>query len=101
MAVETVVRSVELPAEEPLVMGRIPFQHLVPTLEPIEPLRLLLPPAVRVALRIGIDGDVAGVRLVDEGFRGFEEAPFLEERFDRLLDVLINHLRPPCARYCP
>ena len=50
VAVERVVRGVQLAAGEPLVEGRLRLvEHLVPLLEPVERLGLLGPPRLRVA----------------------------------------------------
>ena len=65
MAVEAVVRDVELAPHEPLGERRVgPVQHLVPRLVPVQPVGLALPEAEPVGARgrVGVEPDVRLVR---------------------------------------
>src|SRR5439155_15335933 len=54
LAVETVVRQVGLPADEPLGIRAVPLQHLVPFLKPVQRLGLVAPESLRVVDRLEV-----------------------------------------------
>ena len=66
MAVETVVRRVEAPADEPLRVRRVPVEDLRPFRLPVQLLGPPGPEAFPVALRLGPDGRVVRVRSLAE-----------------------------------
>jgi hypothetical protein len=72
VAVDTVVRGVELPADEPLEERRVrPVEHLVPVLVPVEQVGVLLEPLGELPDLV-VDRRVRGVGLPDELRRGSE-----------------------------
>src|SRR5581483_5408536 len=82
VAVEAVVRDVELAAEEPLRVRRLPFIELRERLEPGQPLAAFTLPERLERLVVDVR---LRVRLRGEGF-GRRVAPLLEEhRVDRVL----------------
>ena len=94
MPVDTVVGGVELSAEEPLLVGWLPFEDGVPLLEPVETLGLTRPPAVGVFARRFVYGGIVEVRLLGEVFRWFEGPALLEQRLDSLGDFFFDHSPP-------
>ncbi len=67
VAVKTVVRDVQLAADEPLVEGRVGVvEDGVPLLEPVEFFGLLYPPPLPVALGLFIDRRVVQQRVLAE-----------------------------------
>jgi hypothetical protein len=90
MPVDAVEADVELAAEIPLGVGRLPFVELLERLEPGDPLAALgLPELLEVALvdlglRVGLRGEVLGRRIT---------ALLEEDRLDRV--------RLCCRRPCP
>jgi hypothetical protein len=87
VAVDAVEADVELPAEVPLRVRRIPLQELRPGLEPGDALslpcpQLLEPELVEILLRIRLGGEVRRRRI----------APLLQEhRFDRSALLRLGH----------
>ena len=85
VAVEAVVRSVELPAHEPLRVRRIPLEDLVPLLVPVEQLRSLTSPEtleVLVGLVVGLGAGDPRAALEPLGWR--ERPALVEQGLDGL-----------------
>src|SRR5262249_27962662 len=85
MAIDAVVARVELAAEEPFGKRGVPFEDLVPLLEPGERLRLLRPEPLGIVGRAFPERVVVGlfdVGLRDEGRGWGEAARFLEDAGD-------------------
>jgi hypothetical protein len=89
--VEAVVRNVQLPAHEPLRPRRLPVEHLLPGLRPVELARPALPPAFGVALRVVVDRGVGGVCLRRE-LRGRLEDVLVGEQHLELGGLSVCHL---------
>ena len=77
--VDAVDRDVQLSADEPLRVRRLPVEHLVPRPRPFELAGELCPEAFRIAFGLGVDRFVAGVRLRRECGRRRESTVFFEE----------------------
>ncbi len=77
MPVEAVVRDVELAADEPLGVGRLPLQHRVPGLEPVELFGPPGPECLGVVLRTVIDRRIGEHRPLPESLGGWEPAIFV------------------------
>ena len=56
VAVDAVVAEIELAAHEPLGPGQVPFQHLVPGLEPVQVFGRLGPETLRILNRLLVHG---------------------------------------------
>src|SRR2546421_4845413 len=85
VAIETVVGDVELAADEPLGVRRLPVERLLPRLEPGELLRALLPEPHRVPRRLAIDRLALHERPLHERLRWAKLTIFLEQRLDGLV----------------
>ena len=66
VSVDTVVADVQTSAHKPACMGRLPVQHGVPGLVPVELARPSRPPSLRISLGLGKHLGVADVRLSPE-----------------------------------
>ena len=86
VAVETVVGKIELAADKPLGPGMIPFQNLVPLLEPVQIVGDAAPEFFRLLDRLAIDALVVfqalDVRLLAEGLRTFEFSVLVQDGLD-------------------
>ncbi len=105
VTVEAVLGEVELTAEEPLRVRRLPLEDLVERLSPEELFRLLRPEPLEVTLRALVDTGVVGVRLGGEVGGRREPAVLLGEGLERrgALGVARHRFHPrPClgARVC-
>jgi hypothetical protein len=96
VAVERLVRGVQLPAHEPLVERRLRLvEHGVPGLRPVEQLlRLLRPPRLGVPRGLLIDRLVLDQSLLAE-LRGRLEDRLVEKLRQLLLDLLSGGLGGP------
>src|SRR6266851_4070112 len=83
MAVEAVLRDVELAAAEPLGVRRLPLENLGKRLPPGESARLLRPEGLEVARRTLVDTGVPDVRLRREPRRRREAAVLSREGLER------------------
>ncbi len=63
VAVQAVVRKVQLPAQEPFRERQLPFQHAIPRLEPVQFARDLGPETFRIVFRFLIQALVFGPAL--------------------------------------
>jgi hypothetical protein len=96
VAVEAVVRGVQLPAGEPLGERRVrPVEDLVPGLEPVELRRLGLPPALRIASGFVVDGRVADQGVCPELVRRLEALDL-----EQLLELVLELLTTECGAAC-
>src|SRR5436305_1162979 len=98
VAVEAVVRGVELALLEPLGPRRVPLEHRLPRLEPVELLGPALPPGLEVLLGLLVDRGIREVRLLDEVlWRG--ECLLLAEEYLQVLAFLggLGHLSLPVS----
>ena len=89
MAVDTVVAQVELAADEPLGVGKVPIEDLVPGLEPVEIGGHAGPEFFGIVDGLLVEGFVFGERA-DEGLggefgRGGKDAIFAQSRVDVLI----------------
>src|SRR5688572_24661390 len=82
MAVEAVVGRVQLPAHEPLRVGRFPLQDAVPLFLPGELASELRPEGLAIGIRFRPDGWIVDVRVPAELLRGWELASLLEQSVD-------------------
>src|ERR1017187_3808951 len=86
VAVQAVVRQVDLSAREPLRPGTVPIQDFVPRLEPVQFRGDLRPEALGVFLRVLIEPVVGvyapDVRLAAELVRALEEAVLVQYGID-------------------
>src|SRR6266498_5225747 len=86
MPVETVVGDIDLAANKPLSMWRLPLQHSVPPLKPMELLRHAGPKLFRVSARLRAQLfqllHRLDVGLLRKGCRRRENAILLLQRFD-------------------
>ena len=86
MPIEAILRDVQFAADEPFRERRLPFQHLLPWLLPVEFARFACPEFLRLPDRfpmhpaILLEATDAGV--LGEVARGFENAGFLEVGLD-------------------
>src|SRR5204863_5206468 len=87
LPIEAVVREVGRPADEPFRVWRIPFQHLVPALEPMQLSGRIAPEFFGVIDRLAINPPILverfNLRLRRELLRRREEAILLKIRIDR------------------
>ena len=81
--VQAVVGDVELAADEPLGVGRLPLQRLLPRLEPVELAWPSPPRSSRGSSPPPCRWLALGVRLLREGLRGRKLPPLLEQGLDR------------------
>src|SRR5262249_59910803 len=82
VTVETVVGDVELPAHEPLRVGHLPLERLLPRLEPAELAREAFPEPDGILGGLRVDRRPVDVRALGE-LLGRNELPLLpEESFD-------------------
>ena len=86
VAVEAVIRDIDLAADKPLGKWSIPLKHRVPFFEPIQLSCLLSPKSLRVGLGLGVELFVFGEALDVSFRRKFrrrrEDAVFVQCRFD-------------------
>src|SRR5579862_3475956 len=84
--VKAVFRSIQLPAYEPLREGRLPIEHARPRLLPGQLLRLRRPEFLGLVDRLLVTALIilpaSDPCLLRESLSGFENALFLEVRFD-------------------
>src|SRR5207247_5041489 len=83
VAIQAVLRDVQLAADEPLRVRRLPLEHLRERLPPEQGLRLLRPETLEIALRALVDARVLHVRLRRERGRRREAAVLLGEGLER------------------
>ncbi len=97
MAVEAVGADVELAADEPLRIRRLPRVELVPRLHPVEPVALLRPEGAEALLRGGalVDRRVVQQRRGAKLGRGLEGAVLAQEVLDRLAGIALLNRHPP------
>ena len=88
--VDAVDRDVQLSADEPFRVRRLPVEDLVPRPRPFELAGELGPEAFRIAFGLGVDRFVAGVRLRRECRRRLESTVFFEE-IGVFGDILLGH----------
>src|ERR1700687_2006144 len=83
VAVETVVRDIELATDKPFGPGRFPFQNLLPLFEPVQFVRDPCPKFLRLLDRLTIDALVLlqalDAGLLAEGLRTFELAVLVQD----------------------
>jgi hypothetical protein len=92
VAIDAVVRHVELAAHEPLGERRVgPVEHLVPGLGPVQGLRLLGPEALVVLVSRLVLGAIGDVRTLDELRRWRELRVLLEHLLELLLKSVVGH----------
>src|SRR5439155_2271789 len=96
VAIQAVLRDVQLAADEPLRVRRLPLEHLRERLPPEQGLRLLRPETLEIALRALVDARVLHVRLRRERGRRREAAVLLGEGLERGAG-LGCHAVPPAA----
>src|SRR5436305_3218010 len=97
--IEAVVREIELAAHEPLRPGAIPFQNLVPLLEPVQLARDTRPERVGIVNRLLIEPlvlrEVLDMGLRRKFRRALELALLLQNGIDiggsRINDGFIGH----------
>ena len=99
VAVQAVVGGVDLPLLEPLRPRRVPLEHGLPGLEPVELLGPALPPGLEVGLRLVVDRGVGEVRLLYEVLRRRERLLVAQE-YLKVLAFLgrLGHLSLPVDR---
>ena len=105
MAVETVVRDIELAAGKPFCPGQVPFQDLVPLFEPMQLVRDPGPEFLRLLDRFAVDALVLlqalDVRLPAEIFWTFELSILVQNGFDIAAAIgrsgLLGHAVPSCC----
>src|SRR5439155_14379143 len=81
MAIEAVVGHVELAADEPLGVRRLPLQRLLPRLEPVELPSALLPELHGIPRGLGVDRLLVHHGVLHERLGRGKLALLLEERF--------------------
>ena len=77
--IEAVHGDVQLAADEPLRMRRLPVEHRVPRPRPLQFAREFCPEAFGIAGGIGVNLLVAHAGLIAERLRGWEAAVFVEK----------------------
>src|SRR5438270_11896601 len=86
MTIETVLRKIELPADEPFRERCFPLEYFFPRLSPNQFLRFSRPKCVRSSLRLAVHFSILGERFdacfLCKVFRGLEDAPLDQMRFD-------------------
>ena len=82
MTIEAVVRRVDLSADEPFRVRRIPFENAIPFALPIELLGPSGPESFAIALRLLPDVFILDVRLFAKFCGRFELASFFQQRVD-------------------
>src|SRR5581483_11013206 len=82
MAIDAVVRRVQRSADEPLRVGRIPVENLLPFRLPVELLGPAGPELLSVLRRLRVDRSISNIRLFAEFVRRRELAVFLKKRVD-------------------
>ena len=80
--IDTVHAGVQLAAREPFRVGRLPLEHGVPGLRPVELAREGGPERLWIAGRLFVDGCVAHVGALGESRRRIEMTRFLQQRVD-------------------
>ena len=93
VAVEAVVRDVELPADEPFGERKLPFEDGLPLLRPVELQRLRGPEPLPVAFGLVVDRRVGVERGLAKVGRWRERAAFIQQSFER-----VRHARSPLRR---
>src|SRR5207247_7486650 len=83
MTIESVLRDVQLAAQEPFGVGRLPLEHLGKGLAPRQGLRVLGPETLEVLLGPLVDRRVLGVRLGRECLRRRKGPVLTGERLER------------------
>ena len=107
MTVETVGAHVELPADEPLRVGRIPGEHLVPGLHPLELTGHPGPESLEILVRFVVERHVTHVSLFPKGLGRGELPPLLKQSLNlslslslslslRASTLVVTHHKPSC-----
>src|SRR5579875_2616574 len=81
MAVHTVVRHIQLSAHKPFGPRGLPFEHLIPSLDPIQTLGFRSPEGLRVFARPLINGRVRPVGLLAKLLGRRIDAPLFKQSF--------------------
>ena len=80
MAIDAIVGSVKLTPHKPFRPGRIPFEHAVPPLEPIQSIRSTGPKSLWVVMCHLINRGITNICLCRKGSRGWKRSCFLQQR---------------------
>ena len=83
--VHAVVSDVQLSTHKPLRPRDLPFEHLVPALEPVEVLSLLGPEGFEVRARPVVDRGIGNIRLTAKVVRGREGPVLFQQGLKPLL----------------
>src|SRR5256885_5616947 len=95
VTVEAVVRDVQLAADEPLGVGGLPLERLLPRLEPVEVTGPLFPESDEVLPRLGVDRGRLDQRILHERLRRRELPVLAEQGLDRNVLRLFRHSQTP------
>ena len=82
MAIHAVITGIKLAANKPLGIGAVPFESSMPTLEPMQRLRLFFPELHRVGGSALINARVINIGLSAEGVGGWEGSGFVKQCFE-------------------
>src|SRR5207253_2004881 len=95
VTVEAVVCDVQLAADEPLGVGGLPLERLLPRLEPVEVTGPLFPESDEVLPRLGVDRGRLDQRILHERLRRRELPVLAEQGLDRNVLRLFRHRQTP------